>query len=598
MLPFSLLVASSILLSVFAGGVLPGVLYNATFFSCAALLIVSGCRRYRSRFCLPSRFCFVIVVWILATAAPLPDSITNRFGTLRVQQQERVRTALRAAADLNFTDVADRNFSLSRNRSGTLRTVLFVFSVFAITGLATCLPREWAYRYLRFLAGFAAVIAALGFIGQHVVPQGKFIWWHFPVSQGDPVGCFVNRSHFGGFLVMLCPAVLLMIVRDINGRNRKLTIFGILCFAIISIGIMGSMSRGAFVLFALCLIATVICTIPGGNATTGITISVLACMSLFAGSLLITGKVEHRLRTLRRPVEDVGSQPRIAVWRDSVRTWLDYPVVGAGADGFQMVHAMHKSHLRDRTVRHAESRCLQLLVDGGIVGVIMVFGLIVGYLRRLRRMISGRPMRTIEKIAVLTLGCAAVHAMIDVPLFIPLYASVLGSIAGLPLNRLAEQTTESEKGQSLSTRLASVGRREMRTFGILGMVVGLIILLQYGSRVHQTDRSAFIVHAGPDDLADALTSAPTSWQAWYHLGRYGFLVDDPSANAFGERCISQAAMYNPTDYKLWGSLVQIRRSLGDLEGAEEALRHKQNTTPEDVRKKTEKYYKLRNKELR
>jgi hypothetical protein len=84
------------------------------------------------------------------------------------------------------------------------------------------------------------------------------------------------------------------------------------------------------------------------------------------------------------------------------------------------------------------------------------------------------------------------------------------------------------------------------------------------------DSPQFISSAPPRDLCRALAWSPTSWQAWYDLGRTA--IEERSAEGYplGEWCLTRAAACNPNDYELWYELGTLRQSMGDNEGARAA----------------------------
>ncbi len=564
MLPFIVLVGSVLVLTIWGGGIYAGTTYLIAGISSIGLLAASFRSEYCGRFNFPAGVAITTILFLLLTALPLPPAIEDLLsGPVRSEQNDIARDHLETALSLNLVEESPRRFALSRNRSGTLRSTLFFIAVFASTALSSCLSGVWQRRYLFFLAGVVTVVAFLGFLSQHVMLQGARLWWYFPVTNGEPVGCFINRSHFGGFIVLLCPAILMGIASNIASKRIGLAILSGAAFAIVSIAVVCSMSRGAFAIYALSLFLVVLANLSRRRMAFGLSICLVACVSFVAVGLLVSGNLEQRLRTMRESVEEVDAQTRTRVWKDSIKLWQDYPFIGVGADAFQVAFPRHKSFVTASAFHHAESQFIQLLSTTGIVGALIFGYLIYWYFKTLWRNVTNRLVnKDIAIAAGCAMACAMAHALFEVAISIPLYAVVLGSIAGLPLGI-------SSGSQVSDVRLSRV--IAMRALSVLGLVVTLAFYITFGLRIHDLDHSSYIKHASPVELATVLECTPTSSQAWYNLGRFAFMFQDIAAHRFGESCIAMSAHYNPTDVDGWRNLYAVRLSLGDKDGADSAL---------------------------
>ncbi len=154
-------------------------------------------------------------------------------------------------------------------------------------------------------------------------------------------------------------------------------VLGVACFAIMTTGVIISMSRGAFLTYVIVLFVVTLISMNRKSKKSGVIICALACSSFIAITLLVSGKFEQRLRTLNDANIDKSSQMRIAVWKDAFNTWQDYAFAGVGADGFRMIFPQYKSVPTEKSFHHAESMYVQLLVDGGLIGIALFVGLVV-----------------------------------------------------------------------------------------------------------------------------------------------------------------------------------------------------------------------------
>lgn len=587
MVPFAAMVVTVVYLAARGAGMFSGATYASSAFLSLVLLALAANPSVRQRFVLPSVFFSCSLLgWLLLTTIALPPSLDFCIGAARGQENQTARSMLADAYSLNLISEPISSFALTRNKAGSIRWILSFITVLAMVGLASSLRTAWKYRYLRFLIYCTTVIACLGILGQYFIPQYGRIWWRYPVFEGEPVACFVNRSHYGGFVVLACPAAILFIAGDFARRQWALAILGSVCFAIMSVAVVVSMSRGAFATYFVSLYAVIIASIRGrAHRRPGLVICTVALCSLIGVGLFVHGDVEDRLRTLGQPDAMSSAQARVSVWEDSIRAWMDYPVAGAGADGFRMIFSWYKTWDIDRSFLHAESEYLQLLVDGGVIGVVLIGGWLIAYILRLYHIArTNKNRREFVVCAACAVICALIHAAADVAFSIPLYSAVLGSIAGLPLGvsrTPADQSNDHSEntdprhgdrdGLLANTRYRG-NERTILYFGLFCLLVTALFYRQYGVQIYRTDKSWYIQSANPDELSQALRFAPTYWHAWYHLGRYALVVPDKAGYGFAERCLSVAADYNPSDPRVWESLYTIRRRLHDYAGATAAYR--------------------------
>jgi hypothetical protein len=154
---------------------------------------------------------------------------------------------------------------------------------------------------------------------------------------------------------------------------------------------------------------------------------------------------------------------------------------------------------------------------------------------------------------------AAVHALFDFALHLPLYTIALLSLVGLVI-----------PADILAARPVAGGRR-IPVVAAAGLAVAVAVT-PLGAAMQNLDAPAWLGRASLPELVRALSWAPASWQVWYNTGRRACAEGSDDAAAFGERCIAQATAYDPNNYRLWRELGRLRLSLGDRPGARAAFR--------------------------
>ncbi len=179
-------------------------------------------------------------------------------------------------------------------------------------------------------------------------------------------GPFVGHNHLAAYLNLgLGFALGLLIAKskgNAKGRGRRLV--PAYATSLIVVGVLASHSRGGFLAMAAAALVTLVAL--RGGAWRGLAV-MAAMISLF---LLAIGSESavNRVGTILDSGSS-GFNGRLEVWGVAVRTWWSHPLVGTGLGCF--VPATIPRFERDRGVyfSHAENEPLQMLVEGGIIGL-------------------------------------------------------------------------------------------------------------------------------------------------------------------------------------------------------------------------------------
>jgi hypothetical protein len=483
---------------------------------------------------------------------PLPLHVSLLMGPHRLDSQLTVADTLEIAGELEAVPYRYPFFSLARNRAGALRIAVLAIAAFGAMGLTEQLSAGRRKTFSLLLLALGVAIAAAGITGRLWYPQGDTIWWVFPIQHGlpGPMGCFVNRNHFGGLLALLSPFAFVLFVECL-GRKRIVGAFGaVIALSVMSAAVFLSLSRGAMVAYAAGMFLTAALLLRRSGLRIGLA-AVLLLAVLGLGITRIPHPVlQQRVASLRSPLQDDSLHTRMAAWSDTFRIWRAYPLLGAGANGYRMVYPQHRRTSVRAFRAHAENEYVQLLAEGGLVGVGLFVWLCVAVALEIRRTRGVSSLRLFRIATWGALGAAGTHALVDFPLRVPLYAVVLSVLVGLSLE-LPSMKPRPFLPQALAC-------------------VAALLLCPFWRVMHTLDSTPHIVRSSAIELARGLRWAPTSWQTWYHLGRALALQGTPEGKLLGEKCIAQAATYDPNNYVVWRALCMFRLQLGDYEGAREA----------------------------
>src|SRR5437867_3936337 len=118
-----------------------------------------------------------------------------------------------------FTDAAGRRAGLSMDVEATRQavTVLFFLTASFIIAANFFVTRERLFLLANVLTVFGALVAAFALI-QYFTWQGRFYWLR---ATGYSVfGPWVNHSHFAGYMAMLMPVPLALILKSVRGQAR------------------------------------------------------------------------------------------------------------------------------------------------------------------------------------------------------------------------------------------------------------------------------------------------------------------------------------------------------------------------------------------
>ncbi len=505
----------------------------------------------------------VILLFILITALPLPPALDSMAGSLRHQQNQTVVTAIHQAAQYGAAPLMESPwFSLSRNRAGTLRFFLLLAAAISASLLTSALPFRGKVMFLSFLALLGAGVGIAGYLGQWKIPQGDTLWWFIPIPHAptSPVGCFLNRNHFGGFVAMLCPVALALAAYFVSTRRWFWAVIHLLLTALMAGVVFLSLSRGAI----LAMIA--------GLGTVSLWVAfrqrllwgILLLSLIVAGSGLVmvhSTAIRERLAGIQNPTQLVSVNSRVNEWRESLRVWPHYPIIGAGANALRMVYPQYRQTSVGARLIHAENEYIQLLAEGGLIGVGLAFALIGALRQRIKQAMTPIPDVIITAVAG-AFSVTAIHCVYDFPAHLPLYALVLGSLAGL---LIAPYTIRENRWLALLPALVAM----VGTLGIAGT---------HPRDVRTMDDPNYLYIAKNRELHRALIWAPTS-SAWLYLGqamlKEGSAIGNTPLCHQGETFITRAAALDPQNYRLWYELGQLRLRLNDKAGATDAFQRAQ-----------------------
>jgi O-antigen ligase len=240
-------------------------------------------------------------------------------------------------------------------------------------------------------------------------------------NPGSAVGFFANGNHYAAFFYMLIPLSAALLSGP-AGRSTvpPLAIFAGVVFAFL-IGLVLSRSRSGLLLGVLSLLATfaLILRDPLRRALTRRTRWVVAIVAVAAvlpmvlamGLLGILGRID---------VQQITADAR---WTIAGVTWQalrSYFPIGSGLGTFERVYQLHEpaQAAMYEVVNHAHNDWLEVMLETGAVGLVVVIAFLVWFGRRCARSLAGEDSfdRRFAQAACLAIALVSLHSLWEYPL--------------------------------------------------------------------------------------------------------------------------------------------------------------------------------------
>ncbi len=318
-------------------------------------------------------------------------------------------------------------------------TIYFMIFLMAAFGPRT---HEQVHSVLRMLAIFGFVLALFA-VTQKATWNGKLYWVReLSYNRGNPLGPFVNKNHFAGWMCMVAP---LSFGIGLMSRSMSRRIRYIFFAVVMAITIFFSLSRGGIISFLLGTIILTLIVVWDASSKKSL-IPVLSFVIALLGYLIYLGVSPIVQRFAQ---SGISSHERLLVWSASFTAFRDFPLFGAGLGTFQHIFPMYKPDGITMFYQHAHNDYIEILLELGIIGALLVL-LFLGHAGKHILYVRWRGREKYLKAAfVASLVSIAVFSLFDFNLHIPSNAILLSFILGLAvaMSRL-EQKTERRKSVS------------------------------------------------------------------------------------------------------------------------------------------------------
>jgi O-antigen ligase len=314
---------------------------------------------------------------------------------------------------MRITDSAGKRFSISLDAEATrLATEVLLILLIAFLLSANFLAKDPALTWLRnFLIFFGLALSVFGLI-QRFTWNGKYYWMIEPSAQPPaPFGPFVNHNHFAGYVEMIAPIPVALILRRAV-RGEWALLYGFAA-AMMGLAVVMSLSRGGMISLVAGLMFVVAFGFRGSGkqriedrgsriedrrrsifdlrssildlrssiplaASRAVAIIVML-FTIGAGVWWIgADSVIQRVKKseLGPKSMDAGRgesffQSRGWIWRDTAAMIRDRWALGVGIGAYQTAYPTYSSHDGTLVVGQAHNDYLQIMADAGIFGAVI-----------------------------------------------------------------------------------------------------------------------------------------------------------------------------------------------------------------------------------
>jgi O-antigen ligase len=330
-----------------------------------------------------------------------------------------------------------RNFFATRERLGALANVLIIYGL----GLSV----------------FA--------LAQHFTWDGR-IYWTRPTPWAVAFGPFVNRNHYAGYMEMLAPLPLALILS--RGVRKESWVFYGFAAAVMGLSIFVSLSRGGMVSFIAGIAFVAVMSARQGvkaggkqrkpfilrriGAAAALAIAITVGVFWIGGERLVNRAAESidQMKGNADPQSSLFSRQEI--WKDTLKLFTANPILGAGLGAYETVFPIYARHDGMFVVNYSHNDYLQALTDGGIVGGALALCFIALVFRAVARGLKSED----PLMAGLALGAGAgvfsllTHSIFDFNLQIPSNALLFLFLSAV-ISSIAASAGESKAEGAMKT---------------------------------------------------------------------------------------------------------------------------------------------------
>jgi uncharacterized membrane protein len=277
---------------------------------------------------------------------------------------------------------------------------LLVLALFFLVIYNTYLTHAQVKRAVWVMISMGTLLALFG-IAQRMTWNGRFYWMGPQAPHANAFGPFVNHTHFAGLVVVIVPMAIALVLADRRNHERRqhrrdwreqlrawnsreagpVSLIPWLIFLMGGAALVSGSRGGVVALLTVLLIMVSLGSRGswGARRAGRITLAtgLIVLTGIWIGGDILYGTIEQLAEEISQPETSL----RLHIWADALHVWLRFPAFGSGLASFAEVFPLVRTLPAPVTFTHAESDWVQLLIDTGAIGLLLVL-LSVGMVAR------------------------------------------------------------------------------------------------------------------------------------------------------------------------------------------------------------------------
>jgi len=292
-----------------------------------------------------------------------------------------------------------------------LRIIDYTLVVFYVYNHFSLVERR--KRLFVVITCIGTLVAGYGLIN-YFLPSFSF---HAGLRPGIGAAApYVNHNHFAGYLELALAAAMGLFLYNFQRIRLEISLLFIVMILLMFIGLLFSLSRAGIISFlVVCGFFFIVMLLRRQAGLKMTPVVLLICTSLGYLSILETERVENRLKTLGDSQTILTLNGRTLAWKTAYHAIKDSPLKGYGLGTFAAVIPAYREPGFSRRFYYAHNDYLQLWLEAGIAGSLLVLIGLVIYWKKLWRYL----WKARERMDYLVLGSAGgimaivLHSFID-----------------------------------------------------------------------------------------------------------------------------------------------------------------------------------------
>jgi O-antigen ligase len=355
------------------------------------------------------------IVWAALQLLPLPPSLWTLAPGRDVLQQ-------RLAAEGSPLPW----LPLSLNPAGTISHLAALLPPLAI-GTAILSRPAADSNGLRWLIPLLAMTSLLVGVAQLISGGASPLYLYATSNQDLPVGLMANANHQATLMLCAIPFVASLAGSEkaIGSKGQGRELLFVAMAAMFLMGIAICQSYAAYVLALPVTIASWAIARPRSLGPARYIGTGIAAVSIAA----LVGVVLFGPTTVADPTLGPSQLSRPAMYKVAISAIAHFWPLGSGPGSFVPVYKLFEEpgQVTNVFVNHSHSDYIELALEGGVPGFLLIACLLLWWLRRAAAIWFARAPGRIERAAVVATAAVLAHSMVDYPARTSAIAAILAA---------------------------------------------------------------------------------------------------------------------------------------------------------------------------